>query len=72
MPKKEPHFPLPSIVEALQFRMEQYGWQAYRLAKEIGMNKGHFSEVMSGKRRLPLNARIKAHRLGIPANVLLQ
>lgn len=63
---------LPTICEALRFRIEQYGWTDRRFAAEIGMNQSHFSEVMSGKRRLPLNARIKAHKLGVPASVLLQ
>ncbi len=72
MSKTVTNLPLPSIVDALRFRIEQYGWPDYKFAKAVGMNQCHFSEVMSGKRRLPLNARIKAHKLGIPANVLLQ
>lgn len=63
---------LPSITAALEFRRDQYGWTATKLAKAIGMSRHHFSEVMAGKRRLPLNARIKAHKIGVPAKVLLQ
>ncbi len=70
--EKEPELGLPSLIDALRFRIEQYGWTDQKFAEEIGMNQGHFSQVMSGKRRLPLSARIKAHALGVPAKVLLQ
>ena len=63
---------LPTIVEALRFRIEQFGWTDMEFARRVGMNRHHFSEVMSGKRQFPLSARIKAYKLGVPANVLLQ
>jgi len=63
---------LPTIIGALEFRREQYGWTNGKFAKKIGMSRSHFSEVMNGKRRLPLNARIKAYKLGVSAEVLLQ
>ena len=63
---------LPTIIGALEFRREQYGWTNSKFAKKIGMSRSHFSEVMNGKRRLPLNARIKAYKLGVSAEVLLQ
>lgn len=63
---------LPTIPEALRFRIDQYGWTDAKFAHEIGMHSQNFSRVMNGKRRLPLDARIKAHKLGVPAALLLQ
>lgn len=63
---------LPPVVDALEFRREQYGWTRMRMAAELGLGKSHYSEFVSGKRGLPLSARIKAHQIGVPAQVLLQ
>jgi len=63
---------LPSPIAALRFRIEQYGWTDRRFAKAIGMSPSHFSEVLHGKRRLPLTAMRKAVLLGVPGHVLLQ
>lgn len=62
---------LPPL-DALRFRIEQYGWSDAKFARAIGMQRSHFSEVMTGKKRLPINAIRKAVELGIPAKVLLQ
>jgi len=68
------HFPieLPTVVEAIRFRMEQLGLEPRDLAPHIG-SRGKVSEVLSGKQPLSL-AMIRAlHKnLGIPAEVLLQ
>ena len=63
---------LPTIIEALKFRAEQMGWGQERMAIELGLQASHYSEVLSGKRRLPLRAMRKACKLGVPAKVLLQ
>ncbi len=63
---------MPPPIEAIRFRIEQYGWPDYRFAEAIGMQRSHFSEMMKGKRRMPLNAIRKAVELGVPAKVLLQ
>lgn len=63
---------LPPPIDALKFRIEQYGWTQGEFAKKIGMSKTHFSEVMRGKRRLPLTAIRKCVKLGVPAAVILQ
>lgn len=63
---------LPSIPVALRFRSEQMGWSDSTMALNLGMQKSHYSEVLSAKRQLPLRARKNAHRLGVPAKVLLQ
>lgn len=63
---------LPSPIDAIRFRIEQYGWRDCKFAEEIGMSRSHFSEVMSGKRKMPLHAVRKAVALGVPAAVMLQ
>lgn len=63
---------MPTPIEALEFRIEQYGWSQNEFAKRIGMLPSHFSEVMNGKRRMSLDAIRNAVALGVPANVLLQ
>lgn len=70
--KRDVDLGLPPPIEALKFRIEQYGWTQGRFATEIGMAESHFSLVMSGKRRLPLDAIRKCVALGIPAQVILQ
>lgn len=61
-----------SIIEALEFRRDQYGLRASEFAAILGMTPTHFSEVMAGKRNMPLNARIRAFAIGVPAEILLQ
>lgn len=61
-----------SILDALEFRRDQYGLKRSEFAAILGLTPAHFSEVMSGKRNLPLNARIRAFAVGVPAEVLLQ
>jgi antitoxin component HigA of HigAB toxin-antitoxin module len=61
-----------SITDALDFRRDQYGLTRAEFAAILGMTASHFSEVMAGKRNLPLNARIRAFAIGVPAEVLLQ
>ncbi len=60
------------IIDALEFRREQYGLTRAEFAAILGITAAHFSEVMAGKRNLPLNARIRAFAVGVPAEVLLQ
>lgn len=63
---------IPSPIEALRFRIDQYGWSDARFARVIGMQPSHFSEIMTGKRRMPLGAIRAAVKLGVPAGVLIQ
>lgn len=42
-----------------------------RMATHLGMSRGHYSEVLSGKRRLPYKALCFAYNLGAEASVLL-
>lgn len=61
-----------SITEALEFRREQYGLKAREFAAILGLTPQHYSEFANGRRNLPLNARIRAFAIGVPADVLLQ
>lgn len=63
---------LPSIVDALKFRQEQYGYNQHEMALALGMTDGNYSDVLSGKRRLSINATRAAYAIGVPASVLLQ
>lgn len=63
---------LPSIVEALEFRRDMYGWSKGEMAKKLGLQPSHYSDILSGKRRLPLPATKKAYQIGVPAKILLQ
>lgn len=61
-----------SVADALEFRREQYGLTQSEFAAILGLQNGHYSEIVSGKRRLPLGATKRAFALGVPAEVLLQ
>lgn len=58
-------------IDALRFRIEQYGWTDAKFAKAVGMAASHFSEVMNGKRRMPIKAIRLAVGLGVPAKLIL-
>lgn len=61
-----------SMVDSLEFRRDQYGLSKREFATLLGMGYSHYVEFLNGKRNLPLNARIRAHAIGVPAEVLLQ
>lgn len=42
------------------------------MAKALGIANSHYSEVIHGKRQLPVKARCMAFEIGVPAEVLLQ
>jgi transcriptional regulator with XRE-family HTH domain len=64
-------FAIPSIPSALAFRQEAYGWTQAKMAEKLGLQTSHYSEILSGKRKLPYEAACRAFRLGVPAKVLL-
>lgn len=64
-------FGTPTIPSALEFRQTEYGWNQARMAKALGMQTSHYSEVLSGKRRLPYMAACRAFKIGVPVKVLL-
>ena len=61
-----------SVADALEFRREQYGLTKSEFAAILGLQNGHYSEIVKGKRRLPLAATKRAFAIGVPAEVLLQ
>lgn len=71
MPHNKERKNIPTIPDALEFRREQYGWTQKFMAEEIGISASHYSEVVSGKRKLSYHAACCAHAIGVPASVLL-
>ena len=68
------HFPIdmPDPIEAIRFRMEQFGYSQKDLADIIGL-KSHASEIINRKRKLSLGMIRQLHRkLNIPTDVLIQ
>ncbi|MEI6209549.1 MAG: helix-turn-helix domain-containing protein [Desulfuromonadales bacterium] len=71
---EDTHYPLelPTVVEAIRFRMEQEGLKQRDLAAIIG-SKGRVSEVLNGKRAVAFSMAKALHkRLGIPAEIFLR
>ena len=61
-----------SIGDALEFRRDQYGLDRLQFAVLLGIQPSHYSEVVTGKRDLPITATKRAYAIGVPAEVLLQ
>lgn len=62
----------PDPIEAINFRMEQMGYNQTDLAKIVGL-KSRVSEILNRKRKLTLNMiRILHNSLNIPTEVLIQ
>lgn len=63
---------LPTIREALEFRMEQYGHSKRKAALVMKISPVHFWEFMDGLRN-PTMAQLRAfYKYGIPPKVLSQ
>lgn len=63
---------LPSVVDAVEFRRDQYGLTRSEFAAVLGLAPGHYSEFINGQRALPPKAMKRAFAIGVPADVLLQ
>ena len=63
---------LPSIVDAVEFRREQYLLTQKQWAQVIGTSPSHYSEFVSGKRSLTLAQAAKCFEYGVPAECLFQ
>ncbi len=61
-----------SVADALEFRRDQYVLTQSAFAKILGLQKSHYSEIIHGKRSLPIKAARRAFAVGVPADVLLQ
>lgn len=71
---EEKHYPvpMPSIVEAVKFRMEQMRLKQIDMVPYFG-SRSKVSEVLNGKRGVSFAMARRLYRdLGIPAKVLLQ
>lgn len=60
-----------SLIDALEFRRDQYALSCKDWAFLIGMSQSHYSEVIHGLRDLPIKATKRAYALGVPAEALL-
>ena len=60
-----------TIVSELLELQRHYQWNQSQMAEQLGMSSGHYSEVLSGKRRLPYRGICNAYNLGAEADVLL-
>ena len=63
---------IPSIIDAVEFRRDQYGLTARDWAFILGISQGHYSEFAHGKRDLPKKSMAKAFEYGVPAAALFQ
>ena len=71
---EDEHFPIgmPSVISAIEFRMDQAGLTRRDLIPYIG-SRQKVSEILTGKRDITMAMARALHRhLGIPAEVLLQ
>jgi Lar family restriction alleviation protein len=62
----------PAITQVLELKRQASGMTQKDFAALIGLSSPHYSEIINGKRRLPLGATKKAFAIGIPAAILLQ
>lgn len=63
---------LPTLLEAVEFRREQYGWNQTKMAAMLDLSRSHYTEFKHGRRGLPVKSIRKAYAIGVPAAVLLQ
>ena len=63
---------LPSVVDAVEFRREQYLLTQGQWAKVIGTSASHYSEFVRGKRGLTLAQAAACFEYGVPAECLFQ
>lgn len=60
-----------SLIDALEFRRRQYDLTQRDFAELLGITPTSYSEIITGRRRLPINATKRAYAIGVPANCLL-
>lgn len=63
---------LPTIAEAIKFRMEQYGHNLRQMSRVTGILENHLSEVVNGKISVSRAMQWKLYQYGIPPVVLIQ
>ena len=62
---------MPSLEDAIKFRMEQYGHNQSQACKIMGISKTHFSELLKGKRKISRGQLEPLYKYGIPMRVLM-
>lgn len=65
-------YKLPSVIDAVEFRRDQYGLTQKQWAKVVGISQSHYSEFAHGKRGLTLSQAAKCYEFGVPADCLFQ
>jgi len=63
---------LPTIIQALEFRMEQYGHNNRQASKAIGISEQKVCHILKGQRGVSRSMQWKLFEYGIPAVVLIQ
>ncbi len=63
---------LPTLVDAVEFRRDQYGLTQRDWAYVLGMRPSHYSEFVNGKRGITLKQAAKAFEYGVPSVSLFQ
>ena len=61
-----------SLADALEYRRDQYGLTKMEFSAILGITHGHYTEVLNGIRRLPINATKRAFAIGVSAESLLR
>ena len=60
------------LVDALEFRREQYDLTKRDFAFLLGLTSGNYIAILKGvRKRLPIDATKRAYAIGVPADVLL-
>lgn len=63
---------LPSLIDAIEFRMEQYGHRQAEAARTMKISNSHLNEVLKRRRTPSVLILKRLYKYGIPAEVLLQ
>lgn len=63
---------LPDPIEAIKFRMEQYGHNQSVASTVTGISRSHLNEILQRKRSLGLRQIRKLWEYGVPLHVLIQ
>mgnify|MGYP000672235569 CR=1 FL=1 len=60
-----------SAAEALEFRREQYGLSRKDFCYILSIGVGHYSEIINGKRSVPMSLARRANAIGVPLKSLV-
>lgn len=60
-----------SAAEALEFRRDQYGLSRKEFCDVLSIGESHYSEIINGKRSVPMSLARKANAIGVPLKSLV-